>query len=277
MLTCNRPQFLSRAIQSVTLQEFCDWELIVIQDGPNPHISPVVEEWAARDSRVLFFRRPQIGSIGDAANFGLLQARGEYIAILDDDDYWTDPKKLHRQVEFLDQNPEYVGCGGGMIAVNEEGREINRFLKPERDASIRRFALLANPMVNSTTLYRRASAQRIGGYETIRLRQFQDWDFWLRLGTLGRLYNFPIPLVHYTIWGGNSSYQDMESNSRSALSIVWRHRGCYPRFTAAIALACMYYLYAHLPGPLKAGSYGFLSQLKKSVFAYRSGTKPISS
>lgn len=275
MLTCNRPRFLSRAIQSVLSQEFRDWELIVVQDGPNKQTAPAVREWEARDSRVLFFQREQIGSIGDAANFGLRHAKGEYIAILDDDDYWADPKKLQNQVHFLDNNPEYVGCGGGMIAVNENGLEINRFLKPECDESIRSSALLANPMVNSTGMYRRAAAEQIGGYDVTRLVQFQDWDFWLKLGSLGWLYNFPEPLVCYTIWDGSSSYRHMKSNSRCALRIVWRHRRSYPRFAAALALACAYYSYAHLPESLRAGSFDLLSQLKKSVFSPRRDAKAI--
>jgi glycosyltransferase involved in cell wall biosynthesis len=269
MLTCNRPRFLSRAIRSVLTQELKDWELIVVQDGSNEQIATEMREWQQRDPRILFLQREMVGSIGNAGNFALCHAQGEYVAILDDDDCWDNPKKLLKQVRFLDHHLEHVACGGGMIAVNEDGVEIGRFLKPELDGSIKRRALLANPMVNSTAMYRRASAQQIGGYDDAKLAQFQDWDFWLRLGNTGRLYNFPEPLVRYTIWSGSSSYRHLKSNARSALRIVCRHRRKYPRFFPALILACAYSSYANLPDWLRSRSFDLLSRLKKTVFGQR--------
>ena len=270
MLTCHRPHLLKRAIQSVVDQQFQNWELIVIHDGPDEQTAALMNDWTRRDPRMTYLPRGSIGNIGDGINFGLRHARGEYIAILDDDDYWADPQKLANQIAFLDTHPAYVACGGGMILVDEQARELRRFLKPESDQSLRSRALIANPIVHSTAMYRRSAADQVGGYDAAALSQFQDWDFWLKMALVGKLYNLPSYLTYYAVLDSSSSFRNLKKNSRAALKIVWRHRRSYPFFGAALALAAAYHLYAHLPKSVKAASFQSLSRLKKLVFAERS-------
>ncbi len=263
MLTYNRPQMIGRAISSISAQSFTDWELIVVQDGNNPLTARFLEDWLARDPRIRYYPRNVVGSIAEASNFGLSQARGEYIAILDDDDYWSCPDKLQRQVEFLDRNPEYAACGGGYIIIDEKESPLHKFFKPELDSAIRSRALLANPIVNSTALFRRVVNGTPVRYDT-SIRQFADWDFWLTVGSLGKLYNFPDYLAHYALWSGGSSFRNQKGNARAAIRIVYKHRREYRGFPLALFLACLYYGYACLPASLRQFSYGTLSALKKS-------------
>ena len=165
MLTCNRPQFLSRAMQSVIEQTLEDWELIVVHDGPDQQTSAVMEKWVARDPRIRYYHRDRTGNIANANNYGLARAHGEYVAILDDDDYWVAPEKLAKQVAFLDSHPDYAGCGAGMTAIDENGNVLMSFLKPEQDDQIRARALCANPMAHSTTMFRRSLGEEIGFYD----------------------------------------------------------------------------------------------------------------
>jgi len=274
ILTFNRPHLIGRAIQSVCEQDYQDWEIVVVHDGPNEATTAVMNQWLEREPRIRYFRRNQTGNIADAANFALCQAEGEYIAILDDDDYWATPHKLTYQVAFLEENPEYVGCGGGVVVVNQDSQEVLRYLKPESDEQIKRRALVANPMVNSTTLYRRSTAEQFGGYDSTALTQFQDWDFWLKMGTAGKLYNVPDYLTYYAIWENGSSFRHLKANGRAALKIVWRHRSSYSQFGVALAFAFGYYAYAHLPERVRAASFGFLSRLKKSLFAQKTAPTP---
>lgn len=266
MLTYNRPQLIGRAIESVMKQTFTDWELIIVQDGNNPHTIQVVGEWTKRDSRVKHLQRDKGGNIANATNHGLRAAQGKYIAILDDDDCWISPEKLERQIRFLEENPDYIGCGSGMIAIDETGRETLRFLKPETDEEIRKNALFANPMTHSTGVYRRSGIEQIGLYDE-KLAGFQDWDVWLKLGRLGKLYNFPEHFCYYQLWEGSGSFQAPLGNTRSALKIVRRHQDEYRGFPLALGMAYAYHAYAHLPLGVRKVSYSFLSRLKKSLFA----------
>ena len=264
MLTYNRPQLIGRAIASACAQTLPDWELIIVQDGFNPATAELLHEWLDKESRIRYFPRGAIGCIAEASNFGLERARGEYIAILDDDDYWTDPEKLARQVDFLDRNPDYVACGGGYVIVDQEGRKRGQFLKPENDADIRRRALLANPIANSTAMFRRVIAGAPVLYDP-QVRGFADWDFWLGLAYQGKLYNFPSYLAHYALWEGSGSFQASRSNARAAVQIVRKHRTQYSGYSLALALSYMNLCYAYLPAPIRRVSYGTLSALKKAL------------
>src|SRR5947209_7057759 len=101
MTTWNRASFISGAIESVRAQTFTDWELIIVDDGSEDNTPEVVREWLQKDSRIVYFREPHHGRIAIVSNVGLRAARGKYVAILDDDDYWISPLKLSSQVQFL--------------------------------------------------------------------------------------------------------------------------------------------------------------------------------
>lgn len=265
MLTYNRPQFIGRAVECVVAQTLDSWELIVVQDGHNAHTIQVMTEWAARDPRIVYLRRDKGGNIADATNFGLARARGEFVAILDDDDAWIHPDKLARQVAFLDSHPGHAGCGGGAIVVDHNGVEQFQYRKPVSDADIRKRALYANPMVHSTGLFRRSALEKIGFYDAT-LAGFQDWDVWLKLCGQGQLANFAEPLVYYTLWEGGGSFSNQRRNTESALKIVLRHRRGFPGFAGAFAMAAAYYLYSFLPVWFKKATYRTLSRLKKQWF-----------
>lgn len=266
MLTFNRSRFISAAIESIVAQKFAEWELLVVHDGPNEEIPWIMEQWQRQDSRIRYFHRPEPGNIAEASNFGLAHARGKYVSVLDDDDYWASPHKLSRQVDFLDREKDHVCCGGGAIVVGPDSREQMRYLKPLTDSAIKRRALLANPMIHSSTMYRREAALAVGGYDE-SLAGFQDWDLWLKLGTTGKLANFQEYLVYYRVWPGNDSLRQTARNAESALRITQRHRKTYPGYPVVYAMTLLTHGYSRLPVPVQRASHGFLSRWKKSLFA----------
>jgi len=264
MLTYNRPQCIGRAIASIYDQTFQDWELIIVQDGSNPATAELLKDWVAKDRRIRYFPRGVVGCIAEASNAGLEIARGEYIAILDDDDSWSLPEKLALQVAFLDSHPECVGCGGGYVLVDSNGRPRNTYLKPEQDSEIRSHALLANPIANSTAVFCRVIDGQPVAYDT-SMRGYADWDFWLTLGNQGKLYNFQKCLANYALWEGGGSFRQQKVNSHAAIQIVLKHRRHYRGFALALAVSCLQYCYACLPVPVRRISYASLSALKKAL------------
>ena len=266
LLASSRPQLIDRAIQSVLAQEYQEWELIIVQDGPNKLIEAILSEWVRRDKRIRYFLRGKSNNLASTYNFGIARARGEYIAILDDDDFWLAAHKLRRQVALLDTHAEYVGCGGGMVVVDETGNELMRYLKPEYDETIKRRALLANPMAHSTMMFRRLVGGQVNLYNEA-LAGLSDWDMWLSLGRHGKLYNFPELFTCYTLWKYSASFQRHRDNAKAALRIVWRHRAWYPCVDSAIAVALISALYSYLPAFIRRHSFTYLSCLKKMLFA----------
>lgn len=266
LTTFNRVQLLDRAIQSAIDQDFKDWELIIADDGSTDDTEKIGREWEKKDNRIKYLRASRFGRIAKISNFGLKQAKGEYIAVLDDDDMWAAKDKLTKQTKFLDENPDYVGCGGGYIIIDKNEKEKFRLLKPEEHEAIVENALLANPMVNTTTMFRRNVAKEIGFYDE-SLPEFADWDFWLKMGLRGKLYNFPEYFVRYQMWDIGSSFAKQKGTAYSTLQIVPRYKSKYPHYKRAILLAYTYRTYTFLPNFIKKFSNPILSKLKKFLFS----------
>ncbi len=264
LVTVNRGNILLKAIESLYTQTFQEWELIVVDDSQDKKTEEAIKKFA-NDPRIRYFHRLQKGSIANASNFGIAHAQGEYIAILDDDDWWLDVQKLEKQLSFLSKNQEYVGCGGGIVVVDAKDEELFRAVKPEKDEAIRRRALYANPMANSTTLFRRATGEKIGNYDET-LSQFADWDFWLKIGLRGKLYNFPEYFTAYAMWEQGSSFSKQREASKNTWRIIARYREYYPGYTRAILFAISYGMYACFPKSVKQFLNTPLSRFKKFLF-----------
>lgn len=275
MCTRNRASFLRRACASVQQQDMEDWELIIIDDGSSDDTPVVVAELARDEPRVVALRNdPPCFTIAQASNWALSKARGRYVAILDDDDAWCDSAKLSKQVRFLEENPGYIGTGGGIIFVDENGTETGRFLPPEDDAAIREVALLSSPLANSTAIFRRHEALKAGGYD-VTLRDFADWDFWLRMGSRGRLHNLQEYLAYYTRWSGGRSAKNGRELAHSAARIVDRHQHAYPRHAVAWVYARLLVINACLPSFLRSGLRGRFTRIKQVLAG--TGKRPFTS
>ncbi len=103
--TYNRADLVRRAVDSILLQTHRNVEVLVIDDGSTDQTLEVLKEAQARDSRVQPLRNNSPKGCAGARNTGLQQARGEYIAFLDDDDEFL-PEKIQTQVEFLQRHPQ---------------------------------------------------------------------------------------------------------------------------------------------------------------------------
>jgi glycosyltransferase involved in cell wall biosynthesis len=114
MITYGHEKFIEQAINSVLKQE-CDFEveLIIANDCSPDKTDAVIQNILAshpRASWIKYIKHEK--NLGMMPNFifALQQCIGTYIAFCDGDDYWTDPLKLQKQVDFLQNNEEYVLC-----------------------------------------------------------------------------------------------------------------------------------------------------------------------
>lgn len=262
--TYNRASLISQAIESVIGQSLMDWELIIADDGSTDNTSEVLGEWEAKEPRIRYLQLPHAGRIAVVSNSALEAARGKYIAILDDDDRWIDPDKLKKQVAFLDEHPEYVACAGGFRIVNQNDEKIADIRKPESDKAMRKVALMANPIANSTAMFRSSLNEK---YDD-SLQGFADWDFWMKLGCRGKLYNFGDLFLAYKMWSGGGSFVQQRANASCAVKIVRRYKKDYPGYAKAIFFARAYLTYTFLPISLRRGMNTFLSSLKKRIFVH---------
>lgn len=265
IVTYNRAKFISKAIESILNQSFQDWEIIVADDASTDNTIEVIREWQAKEPKIKYIRSDVNIGIARNSNNGLKIAQGDYIAILDDDDWWYNSDKLKKQVEFLDKNSNYVAVGGGVVVVDENNKEITRYLKPETDEQIRTKLLFDNTMANSTTLFRFAVAKQVGLYDDT-LRYSADRDFWLKIGLLGKLYNFPEYFAYYLMSGQNTSIVKMKEHLQSSLMVMRRYKNNYPNYWLALIVNRLQHLYAFMPSFVKKFLHLTLFKIKRMIF-----------
>ena len=189
MPALNAERYISSAIESILGQTFTDFELIVIDDGSTDRTGEIAGCFAKHDSRVSLVTFDQNRGIASALNEGIDVARGQYIARMDADD-WSFPCRLERQIDFLDDNKDVDLCGSAIEVCDSDMNPINLRTYPRTDAEIRRRLFRYSPFAHPAIVYRTGAARAVGGYNTA-LSPADDYDFYLRLGTVGHFANLP--------------------------------------------------------------------------------------
>ncbi|MFZ2150101.1 MAG: glycosyltransferase [Minisyncoccia bacterium] len=222
---------LKETVASVISQSYAGWEMLVIDDGSADNTNEAVGDFVKKDSRVKYIRNEVNLGIQKTLNKGLREAKGEYIARIDDDDIWIDKDKLKRQVEFLEDNKDYVLLGTGAVILDEEGKELTRFLMPKKDSEIRSKILGQNCFLHSSVMFRKSFAFRVGGYnETVNTLHIEDYDLWLKLGTVGQFANLDIYSVSLAQRRSTISNRHRIAQARKSIFEVLRFKNKYPNF-----------------------------------------------
>jgi len=264
MATWNRADCIVRAIESVLAQTFSDWELVVADDGSTDDTPRILETLVKKDGRIKYLKLNHVGRVSVVSNRGLDSGRGEYVAVLDSDDWWSDPEKLEKQIAFLDSRKEYVGCGGGMIVVDGNGRELYRYFKPRTDEEIRSRMLFGNPIANSAAIFRFSAAASAGFYDE-SLPYSADRDFWLKMGLRGKLYNFPEYFSYYTLSEASTSVAYLKPHLKASLEVMKRYKSDYPNYYPALVFNYIQYWYSFLPSGIRRLIHSSLARLKRRV------------
>lgn len=131
MITYNHEKFIGKAIESVLMQKTnFDYELVIGDDKSTDNTRGIIEEYKNKYPEIikLNFHDRNIGAINNFKST-LEACSGEYIAILEGDDYWIDENKLQKQVDFLDKNKDFSMCFTDYKELNNKnGTEIVKYV-----------------------------------------------------------------------------------------------------------------------------------------------------
>lgn len=129
LLTYNHEKFVRQTLDSIMMQKInVPYEIIVLDDASTDHTANILKEYKTRYPRrfSLYLRKVNCGSPTKNSYFLLSKAKGNYYAFIEGDDYWTDPLKIQKQYDFMEQHKEFSGCMTDLIVVDEESNEIER-------------------------------------------------------------------------------------------------------------------------------------------------------
>ncbi|NLX50081.1 MAG: glycosyltransferase family 2 protein [Methanospirillum sp.] len=179
--TYNRAPLLPRAIESVLVQTWTDFELIVVDDGSSDDTASVMASFT--DARVRYVRYEENRGANHARNVGIREARGRYIAFQDSDDDWFPEKLKKNMAVFTSSGPE-VGVVYSGYWKYVDSHE-NRIYIPlpwvkRRDGWIHE-ELLRNNFVTTQAAVVRRECFETSGFWLEGLPGKQEWELFLRI------------------------------------------------------------------------------------------------
>jgi len=130
--TYNRASILPRTLQSVQEQTYSDWRCFIAEDGATVQTREAVLPFL-KDERFVYLPGEHAGRPALPRNRAMLKGKGEWIAFLDDDDFWL-PEKLERQVRFMQTHPDCVllGCNAYKVTAGEEWKDTAPLYFPKK-------------------------------------------------------------------------------------------------------------------------------------------------
>jgi len=206
--TKDRPEFLRRALGSITAQTFPDWECVIVNDGgePAPVDALVAALAPAHRARVRVLHHETARGRWKSANAGVLATTAPLLILHDDDDSWH-PDFLARAVAYLDANPDRGGVVS-RVEIRWEEKRTNGYetlrrevFQPHLTAPLLGDTLLFNRYVPIAFLYRRALHEELGLYDD-SLPVVGDWAFNLKVlahGALEYLDDEPLAYWHQRV------------------------------------------------------------------------------
>jgi len=147
VLTYNHEKFIKECLEGVLKQKVdFVYEIIIGDDCSTDITQKICQEYVRKYSdRIILISSEK--NTGAVSNWQRIQnaSTGKYIAICEGDDYWTDPSKLQKQVDFLEVNPDYSVCYQDGTIIDEDGAVINSRYGPKKDFS--RDELIKGPII----------------------------------------------------------------------------------------------------------------------------------
>lgn len=182
----NAERFIGRALESAICQTYRDVEIVVVDDGSNDRTAEIIH--AVRDSRIRYLSQTNRGQ-GPARNKGLRASTGGYVTFLDADDYYR-PRKVERQVAFLETHPEFgaVFCNPLHFYSGAPHRFFGRSVNIRAGDIFP--ALLRSSLINPNTLMIRSEILR-NNFAFCEDRYYpEEWDLCLRLSRAGVQFGY---------------------------------------------------------------------------------------
>jgi glycosyltransferase involved in cell wall biosynthesis len=205
--TYNCDRYIEDAVKSVLHQTYQNWELIVVNDGSTDDTVKVLEPYL---ERIRYIYQENQG-VSAARNRGLKEAKGDFIAFLDADDFFVLPSKLAEQVRCFEEQPSVGIVQSGWQIVDNEGKkllELGLWDKiPNLDLET---WLIENPVLPSAMMFRRDWLERAGGFDP-EFSHGEDTELVLRLIRMGcQATWFKKITVAYRQHNSNSSHRTFE-------------------------------------------------------------------
>lgn len=241
LITFNQVSFIEQAIESVLMQKVnFDYEFVIADDCSTDGTQEVLLKYCRKYPSLIKLIQ-QTANVGAAKNWAdlLTYPKSKYIAYLEGDDYWTDPYKLQKQIDFLEGNLMYSVCFHSVKLELADGSIVDDYLTKEVPSTTAGIDLLVGNYIHSPSVV----------FRNIKLEEFFDvmdlsapaGDYILHYHNAqnGLIYKFPEIMAVYRYGVGSwSSVLDFRMKTEREYLV---NRAMFKLFTSHSALASKYY------------------------------------
>lgn len=215
--TYGHQRWVIPTLHSVLEQTFTDYEIIVVNDGSPDDTAKLLRPYA-EDGHIRYIEQSNSGQSA-ARNVGIANARGKFVAFLDDDDLWP-ADKLAWQVDILSHDTSIGVVAGIAEIIDETDRTIlsTSYVEELSFSAIFRHCPITSP---GQTLIRRSLLDQVGGLDET-VAGVDDWDLWFKLSACSRFVMRNRVALRYRRHGENAS-NNVERLYRAARVVAHRH------------------------------------------------------
>jgi glycosyltransferase involved in cell wall biosynthesis len=210
--TYNRKEYLENAIQSVANQSYSNIEILVIDDGSYSNYAQSICDKFSN----CYYLYKENGGLSSARNYGINLAKGEYIAFLDDDDFW-ESSKIEKQVKVLLENPSIDCVHSAAAVVDEKAIPTGEFIGAAQNKIHKRsgyvfWNALACWVVKSPTPLIRKTVFQPDLLFDESIKVGEDVDFYQRMFYRHKVYYINEPLAFYREYNNSARLSVQREN-----------------------------------------------------------------
>ncbi|WP_068544420.1 glycosyltransferase family 2 protein [Thalassotalea crassostreae] len=203
----NGTKYLTKTVETILSQDHYNLELLLIDDGSTDSSESLIANLATQDSRIKPYSKVN-GGVANARNYGIENAKGDFIAFCDQDDLWL-PTKLSKQLPlFSNPNTGLVYTGATVDYVLHDKLSSPSFDNKFRGNVFDKL-VQQNMFTCCTAMVRKSVIEQVGGFDDdIVLMGVDDWHLWLKLALVCEFDFVPEHLAVHVFHGDNYSLND---------------------------------------------------------------------
>lgn len=228
--TYNGSKFIRKTIDSVLNQSFNNFEYIIIDDASKDNMKNIILKYQQNDNRIHYVKNEINSERAVSRNKWISLSKWEYIAFVDDDDIWCDKEKLQKQVNFLDNNKDYVLVWTNINLINWDWEIIDWNWKLRTtDKSIRNNMLKSWQFCFSSIMLRKSILEKSWLFnEDRKIIECEDHDLNLRIWIHGKFENLNSICVSYRWFFRNLTYKKIFKKKIISFYLFLKYVKYYP-------------------------------------------------
>jgi len=220
VITYNQKDYIAQCIEGILMQQV-DFpiEIIIGDDKSTDGTREILLQYAKDFPEIIKLNLREVRGTGIPGKenfvYTLEMCHGEYISLCDGDDYWTDPLKLQKQVDFLEKNKDYVLCFHQVKILQPAGTIVDDFITvvPENCETIETLARRGNYIHTPSVVFRNVLNGLPPEFEHAPIG---DFFMYMMLAEHGKLHYLPEPMSVYRygvgVYTGDSHLRNIKSN-----------------------------------------------------------------